>query len=45
MYLPAHFAQPDPVQLHASMRQYPLATLVTEANGEPVADELPTKPC
>lgn len=41
MYLPAHFAQPEPARLHALMRQHPLATLVTEANGEPVADELP----
>ncbi len=41
MYLPAHFAQTDPVQLHQLMRQYPLATLITEANGELVADELP----
>ena len=41
MYLPAHFAQTDPAALHALMRQYPLATLVTEANGEPVADEVP----
>ena len=41
MYLPAHFAQTDPVQLHQRMRQYPLATLITEAAGELVADELP----
>ena len=41
MYLPAHFSQTDPAALHALMRQYPLATLVTQADGEPVADELP----
>jgi transcriptional regulator len=41
MYLPAHFAQTDPTQLLVLMRQYPLATLITEAAGEPVADELP----
>lgn len=41
MYLPAHFAQTDPAQLHALMRQYPLATIITEAAGELVADELP----
>ncbi|MBV5296626.1 MAG: FMN-binding negative transcriptional regulator [Rhodoferax sp.] len=41
MYLPAHFSQTDLAPLHALMRQYPLATLVTEANGGPVADELP----
>ncbi|HOE41605.1 MAG TPA: FMN-binding negative transcriptional regulator, partial [Rhodoferax sp.] len=41
MYLPAHFSQTDPAALHAVMRQYPLATLVTQADGEPVADELP----
>jgi len=41
MYLPAHFAQTDPAQLHPLMRQYPLATLITEADGAPVADELP----
>ena len=41
MYLPTHFAQTDPAALHALMRQHPLATLITEANGEPVADEVP----
>ena len=41
MYLPAHFAQTDTAQLHLLMRQYPLATLVTEADGHLVADELP----
>lgn len=41
MYLPTHFAQTDPAALHALMRQHPLATLVTEADGEPVADEVP----
>ncbi len=41
MYLPAHFAQTDTAQLHQLMRQYPLATLITEADGELVADELP----
>lgn len=40
MYLPAHFAQPDAAQLHHLMRQYTLATLVTEADGVPVADEV-----
>ena len=41
MYLPNHFAQTDLTVLHPLMRQHPLATLITEANGEPVADELP----
>lgn len=41
MYLPAHFNHADTASLHALMRQYPLATLVTESDGEPVADELP----
>jgi transcriptional regulator len=41
MYLPNHFAQTDLTVLHTLMRQQPLATLITEANGEPVADELP----
>jgi transcriptional regulator len=41
MYLPNHFAQTDPTALHALMREYPLGTLVTEADGELVADELP----
>jgi transcriptional regulator len=41
MYLPNHFAQTDLTVLHTLMRQHPLATLITEASGEPVADELP----
>ena len=30
MYIPAHFRQDDLAQLHAQMRQAPLATLVSE---------------
>jgi transcriptional regulator len=41
MYLPNHFAQTDATALHALMRGYPLGTLVTQADGELVADELP----
>lgn len=41
MYLPEHFAESRPQILHAVMRANPLATLVTLADGEPVADEIP----
>lgn len=41
MYLPAHFAEADAAMLHAAIRRQPLATLVTEADGVPVADAIP----
>jgi transcriptional regulator len=41
MYLPAHFAQPDPTTLHDLMRAHPLGTLVTQAGGQLDADHLP----
>ena len=41
MYLPSHFAESRPEVLHQLMRAHPLATLVTEAAGVPVADEIP----
>ena len=41
MYLPAHFAQHDALQLHRLMCEHPLAALVTVQNGEATADHLP----
>ncbi|MDO9075516.1 MAG: FMN-binding negative transcriptional regulator [Rubrivivax sp.] len=41
MYLPQHFAQTDAQALHALMREYPLATLVSVQDGAPTADHLP----
>jgi len=41
MYLPRHFEQTDPQQLHALMRAHPLATLVTMQQGMPTADHVP----
>ena len=41
MYLPAHFTQHDAEQLHALMREHPLATLVTLHDGEVTADHVP----
>jgi transcriptional regulator len=41
MYLPAHFAQRDPVQLQGLMREHPLATLITLQGDDPMADALP----
>ena len=41
MYLPAHFAEDRLEVLQAAIAANPLATLVTLANGELVADEIP----
>lgn len=41
MYLPSHFAEARPEQLHALMRQHPLATLVWLDQDAPVADHIP----
>jgi len=41
MYLPAAFAEHDPVTLLAFMRAHPFATLVTSDQGEPQAGHLP----
>jgi transcriptional regulator len=41
MYLPKHFEQTDAQALHALMRGYPLATLVSVQDGEPTADHVP----
>lgn len=41
MYLPHHFAETRPEILHALIHENPLGTLITEADGSPVADEIP----
>ena len=41
MYLPKHFEQHDPVELQRLMREYPLATLVTQAADGVTADHVP----
>jgi transcriptional regulator len=41
MYLPPHFAQTDAAELHALMRDRPLATLVVAGDGGPTADLVP----
>jgi transcriptional regulator len=41
VYLPRHFAETRAEVLHALVRTEPLGTLVTEQDGEPVADEIP----
>jgi transcriptional regulator len=41
MYLPNHFEQTDVGALHALMRDYPLAALVSVQDGEPTADHVP----
>jgi transcriptional regulator len=41
MYLPSHFEQRDVAELHALMRDHPLATLVTTAAGGLTADAIP----
>jgi transcriptional regulator len=41
MYLPAHFTESRPEVLHALMREYPLATLVTQGADGPTANHLP----
>ncbi len=41
MYCPAHFAESRPEVLHALMREYPLATLVTMGDDGLNADHIP----
>lgn len=41
MYIPAHFAATDAATLHDIIRQFSFATLVTAADGAPVATHLP----
>jgi transcriptional regulator len=41
MYLPKHFEQTDNEVLHALMRDYPLASLVSVQDGGPEADHVP----
>lgn len=41
MYLPEHFAETDIAKLHALMRAFPLATLVTQGTGGLEANHLP----
>ncbi len=41
MYVPAAYEENDPAILHALMRQFPFATLVTTAGGVPIATHLP----
>jgi len=41
MYCPTHFAESRPELLHALMREYPLATLVTMDDGGPNAEHIP----
>ena len=41
MYLPAHFAQPDPAQLHRLMHEFPLGSLVVNAPQGLDANPLP----
>ncbi len=41
MYLPKHFEISDPALLHAVVRDCPLATWATVADGEPVVNHVP----
>lgn len=41
MYVPQHFAESDPAALHALMRARPLATWVTQDEGELLVNHLP----
>jgi transcriptional regulator len=41
MYVPAHFALTDPVEIHRILREHPLGLLVTHAEDGLVADHLP----
>lgn len=41
MYLPAHFAQAEPEQMHQLIRQHPLGVLVHSSGGALDADHLP----
>ncbi|MBC5810966.1 MAG: FMN-binding negative transcriptional regulator [Candidatus Eremiobacteraeota bacterium] len=41
MYRPAHFREDDTARIHAAMREYPFATLVTSGPDGPVANHVP----
>ena len=41
MYIPKHFAENDPATLHDLMREFPLATLVTQGPDGPDANHIP----
>lgn len=41
MYLPPHFEVTDRAALHALLRQHPLATWATVADGQPVVNHVP----
>jgi transcriptional regulator len=41
MYIPKHFAETDVSVLHALIKSHPLATWVTQAEGELVANHIP----
>jgi transcriptional regulator len=41
MYVPAHFRQDDPAELHALIDAVPFATLVTVEEGRPIASHVP----
>ena len=41
MYLPEHFAEERPEQLHALMRAYPLAALITQTEEGLDANHIP----
>jgi transcriptional regulator len=41
MYLPHHFREEDLARLHAAMREYGFATLVSQVDGAPFATHLP----
>lgn len=41
MYVPPHFSETRPELLHALIRDYPLATLITQSGNGVVADHLP----
>ena len=41
MYVPAHFRQDEPAELHALIDRVPFATLVTVEEDRPIASHLP----
>ena len=41
MYRPTHFRQDDPAELQALIDSVPFATLVTIAEGRPIASHVP----
>lgn len=41
MYIPPHYQSQDPATLHAFMRRYSFATLVSQVEGRPFATHLP----